>query len=99
MHIKRSFAVNSMGTQCIRHIVTLKRKDVITMVCATVKEGVECAFMSKKGCKFNGGNCHIIVEQCEGCQKIFEGPTGKYCMIFPDPSIKWRAGNCNMATM
>ena len=68
------------------------------MVCTTAKEGVDCAFMSKKGCKFNGGNCHIIVEQCEGCQKVFEGPTGKYCLIFPDPTIKWRAGNCNMAT-
>ena len=68
------------------------------MVCTTAKEGIECAFMTKKGCKFNGGNCHIVVEKCEGCQKIFEGPTGKYCMMFPDPTIKWRSGNCNMAT-
>jgi hypothetical protein len=54
--------------------------------------------MSKKGCQFNGGSCHPIVEQCEGCQKVKEFPTGKYCLIFPDPAIKWRIGNCNMAT-
>lgn len=68
------------------------------MLCASVKEGVECAFMSKSGCQFNGGSCHTIVEQCEGCQKVKEFPTGKYCLIFPDPAIKWRIGNCNMAT-
>ena len=68
------------------------------MVCETVKQGVECFFMSKKGCQFNGGNCHTIVEQCEGCQKVKEFPTGKYCLVFPDPAVKWRIGNCNMAT-
>ena len=68
------------------------------MVCSTVKEGIECAFMGKTGCKFNGGSCHPIVEQCEGCQKILDVPTGKYCMIFPDPAIKWRLGTCSMAT-
>jgi len=68
------------------------------MVCTTVKEGIECSFMKKNGCQFNGGSCNQIVEQCEGCQKVIEGPSGKYCMIFPDPAIKWRLGNCNMAT-
>lgn len=68
------------------------------MVCITVKEGLECSFMKKNGCQFNGGNCHPIVEQCGGCQKVIEGPSGNYCMIFPDPIIKWRLGNCNMAT-
>ena len=68
------------------------------MVCATVKEGVECGFMKKSGCQFNGGNCHPIVEQCEGCQKVLEAPEQKYCMNFPDPAIKWRLGNCSMAT-
>jgi hypothetical protein len=71
---------------------------VITMVCATVKEGVDCFFMSKGGCRFNGGHCHPIVEQCEGCQRIQEFPSGKYCISFPDPSVKWRSGICSMAT-
>ena len=68
------------------------------MVCSTVKEGVECAFMTKTGCGFNGGNCHPAVEQCEGCQKLMDLDTGKFCMVFPDPAVKWRLGTCNMAT-
>jgi len=68
------------------------------MVCISVKEGYDCFFMSKKGCQFNGGTCHLIVEQCEGCQKVIEVPTGKYCLSFPDPTAKWRSSNCNMAT-
>jgi len=68
------------------------------MVCQTVKEGHECFFMAKSGCGFNGGTCHIIVEACEGCQKILDLPSGKYCQTFPDPASKWRVGTCNMAT-
>jgi hypothetical protein len=68
------------------------------MVCTSVKPGIECFFMTKNGCQFNGGACHQIVEQCEGCQKVMEFPTGKYCISFPDPAVKWRHGNCNMAT-
>lgn len=68
------------------------------MVCTTLREGYECVFMTKKGCTFNGGSCHPIIEQCEGCQKIVEYPTGKFCMSSPDPSLKWKNGNCNMAT-
>ena len=68
------------------------------MVCTSVKEGAECFFMSKKGCQFNGGACHPVVEQCDGCQKIFDFPTGNYCLVFPDPASKWRVGNCVMAT-
>jgi len=68
------------------------------MVCTTVRPGYECAFMTKKGCQFNGGKCHTIVEQCEGCQRIVEYPTGKFCMNFLDPSAKWKNGMCNMGT-
>ncbi len=68
------------------------------MVCTSVRQGFECIFMSKRGCEFNGGSCHPIVDQCDGCQRIIEIPTGKYCMSFPDPAIKWKNGICNMAT-
>jgi hypothetical protein len=74
------------------------RKDVIQMVCTSVKEGLDCFFMTKSGCRFNGGSCHTIIEQCEGCQKVKEFPTGRYCVTFPDPAAKWRIGTCNMAT-
>ena len=68
------------------------------MICNSVKQGVECFFMNKTGCQFNGGSCHAIIEQCNGCQKTKEFPTGKYCLIFPEPSVKWRTGKCSMAT-
>jgi len=68
------------------------------MVCQTVKEGTECFFMTKKGCNFNGGTCHTIVENCEGCDRIIECSTGKYCSSYPQPERKWQNGRCNFAT-
>lgn len=68
------------------------------MLCTTVKEGQDCSFMTKKGCGFNGGTCHTIVEQCEGCQRIVAFGDASYCMVFPDPAAKWRIGTCAMAT-
>ena len=68
------------------------------MICQTVKKGIECVFMTKKGCGFNGGSCHVIVEQCNGCGKVIDCETGKYCRVYPDPAAKWRAGKCPTAT-
>ena len=68
------------------------------MVCQTVKAGVECAFMSKKGCGFNGGSCYQIIDNCAGCNKIIEHLVGTYCMVYPDPSSKWAVGGCPTAT-
>ncbi len=68
------------------------------MICATVKQGAECAFMTKNGCGYNGGSCHPIIETCEGCQKVAELPTGRYCASYPNPASKWKTGNCNFAT-
>jgi len=66
--------------------------------CETVKKGMACPFMTSKGCNFNGGACHPIVEQCQGCAHILETGEGKYCRICPDPAVKWRLGKCNFAT-
>jgi len=68
------------------------------MVCTSVKEGYDCFFMNKNGCDFNGGSCHQIVEQCEGCQKVKDFPAGTFCLSFPDPATRWRIGTCSMAT-
>lgn len=54
--------------------------------------------MTKSGCNFNGGQCHQIVEACEGCTHIVEFPTGRYCDAYMDTSIKWAYGMCNFAT-
>ncbi len=68
------------------------------MLCKTVKEGFECVFMTKKGCNFNGGSCHPIVEKCEGCDRCVEYSSVKYCMMYPDPAGKWAVGGCPSAT-
>ncbi|MBW2561048.1 MAG: PxxKW family cysteine-rich protein [Deltaproteobacteria bacterium] len=68
------------------------------MLCQTVKEGFECVFMTKKGCSFNGGSCHPIVEKCEGCERCVEYSSVKYCIMYPDPAGKWAMGGCPSAT-
>ena len=68
------------------------------MVCNTNKPDKECKFMSKSGCKYKDGACKPIVEQCEGCERIEEFNGVKYCMVFPEPSKKWKNGLCNFAT-
>ncbi len=68
------------------------------MVCQTIKVGNECGFMTKKGCGFNGGSCHVVVENCAGCSKIIDLSAGQYCMIYPNPSSKWIVGKCPTAT-
>ncbi len=68
------------------------------MICKTMKKGVECFFMTKKGCSYNGGRCYPVVERCEGCERIQEFPEGRFCSVFPDPAARWRHGNCSMAT-
>jgi hypothetical protein len=68
------------------------------MRCTTVKAGMECPFMSSKGCSYNGGICHEIVEQCNGCRRKAEYANSWYCTACPDPSVKWKNGNCNLAS-
>ena len=68
------------------------------MVCTTVKPGTGCVFMTKKGCSFNSGVCHQIVEQCNGCSRTSNFASGWYCTACPDPAVRWKNGKCNLAT-
>ena len=68
------------------------------MNCATIKEGTECTFMRATGCSFNDGQCHAVVEQCEGCAQIQEFPKGQFCKTYGNPTAKWSSGRCNFAT-
>jgi hypothetical protein len=68
------------------------------MLCTTVRTGVECPFMKASGCSYNGGICHEIVDRCNGCKRIIEFSGKMYCTACPDPSLKWKNGNCNMAS-
>ena len=68
------------------------------MRCTSIKPGVECAFMTAKGCGYKGGICQQIVEQCSGCGRQGQYSSAWYCSACPDPSAKWRNGICNLAT-
>jgi GH24 family phage-related lysozyme (muramidase) len=68
------------------------------MICQTVKIGTECSFMTKKGCGFIGGQCKAAIDKCEGCSRIFEWESGKYCKIYADPAGRWVIGVCPSAT-
>jgi len=54
--------------------------------------------MSAKGCSYNGNVCLEISEKCNGCDRTVEFPTGWYCSASPEPAMKWKSGNCNLAT-
>ena len=68
------------------------------MVCTTIRNGAECAFMTAQGCSYNGGLCHETVETCNGCNRAQEFSAGWYCTACPEPSLKWKNGNCNLAS-
>ncbi len=68
------------------------------MICQTIRKGQECAFMTAKGCSYNGGLCHEIVEACKGCGRSQQLESGWYCTACPEPEMKWKHGHCNLAT-
>jgi hypothetical protein len=69
------------------------------MQCQTQKPGIECLFMKKAGCSYVGGKCFTVIESCEGCTRVVEYATGKFCMSFPNPGQKWQgSASCTMAT-
>ena len=68
------------------------------MLCQTIKAGTECGFMTKKGCSYEGGACHAILESCVGCNKIAEFESGQYCKLYPEPAVKWIKGKCPSAS-
>lgn len=68
------------------------------MICLTIKPGMDCIFMRKTGCSHTGGRCEAIVEQCEGCARIVEVESGRYCKTYATPASKWLMGKCPSAT-
>lgn len=68
------------------------------MICEILKKPVDCALMTPRGCGYNGGRCHPVVEACEGCAHIFTAPEGRFCARMPNPSVAWMLGRCAFAT-
>jgi hypothetical protein len=40
----------------------------------------------------------VIVENCEGCERVATGSIGQVCTAYPAPAKKWVEGICNFAT-
>ena len=47
---------------------------------------------------YSSGQFDPIVEKCEGCERIIEVKSTKYCKAYALPEAKWRLGICNFAT-
>ena len=67
------------------------------MQCQTIKKDKDCFFWAEE-CTFPGGQCRNLVEKCDGCGRMEEWPSGKYCTSYPAPDKHWSLGMCNMAT-
>ena len=39
-----------------------------------------------------------VTEKCDGCERIVEEDSAKFCKTYKDPEAKWRLGLCNFAT-
>jgi hypothetical protein len=68
------------------------------MQCQTVLPVSECTFWGKQGCIFTEGSCKVVIENCEGCERVVDGSIGKVCSAYPAPDKKWLGGICNFAT-
>ncbi len=51
------------------------------MICQTIRKGSECAFMTAKGCGYNGGLCHEIITSCQGCGRATQLDSGWYAVM------------------
>ncbi len=68
------------------------------MQCTLMNQEIDCSFMTKKGCTFQGGHCATVVEACEGCDNIFSFQEEMYCKMSANPAAKWHVGECNYAS-
>ncbi len=48
--------------------------------------------------RYASGLFNPISEKCEGCERIVEAASNKYCQTYVSPEAKWRLGLCNFAT-
>lgn len=48
--------------------------------------------------KYTSGTFQEIIDRCEGCERVIEVGSAKYCKTYAAPAAKWRLGICNFAT-
>ena len=39
-----------------------------------------------------------VIEKCDGCERVVDENSTKYCRTYLDPAAKWHLGLCNFAT-
>jgi hypothetical protein len=79
-------------------MLTKDFREDVKMICTILKEEIDCVFMTRQGCTYNGGHCEPVVQACEGCGHIKEVDEDFYCVTSANPSAKWNLGVCNYAT-
>jgi hypothetical protein len=47
---------------------------------------------------YASGEFQSIVEKCEGCERVIEVESTRYCRTYTEPAAKWKLGICNFAT-
>ena len=47
---------------------------------------------------YASGEFQSIVEKCEGCERVVEVESTRYCRTYAEPAAKWKLGLCNFAT-
>lgn len=48
--------------------------------------------------RYSSGLFNPISEKCEGCDRVIEVSSTKYCQTYVSPEAKWKLGLCNFAT-
>ena len=48
--------------------------------------------------KYASGLFNPIIDKCEGCERIIEAGSAKYCQTYVAPEAKWKLSICNFAT-
>ena len=47
---------------------------------------------------YTSGEFKSVIDDCDGCERIIEVESSKYCRSYVDPTAKWKLGICNFAT-
>ncbi len=47
---------------------------------------------------YTSGEFKTIIDDCNGCERIIEVKSSKYCKSYVNPGAKWKLGICNFAT-
>lgn len=47
---------------------------------------------------YSSGIFNPVIDKCEGCERIIEVESQRFCKTYAAPEAKWKLGMCNFAT-